>query len=251
MHSEDAPRASGDELLSAFFGLDDALPMAALAICREAPGRDGIPLVFRRAIDAASLDATDFEVETLSGARARPVCVTLLPANEMDELRTVLLIGDLASAADPPIAVTVVDALAALDGTELLGVSADRVVSLEAGPSLALSERSPEPDPELGTTGRGGGCPLGTPQVITVTWEGGVTAPSGGDVGEAQREAYTLTFEDGTSRSPSSFADAMDNDNVQDLCLDSAVRVTRVTVRAGTVVDPRGDLNPATSVAVP
>jgi hypothetical protein len=249
--SEDAPSAAGAELLTAFFGLDDALPMLAAGICREAPGRDGMPLVFRRAIDATSLDAADFEVETRSGARARPLCVTLAPANEMDELRTVLLIGDLASAADPPVAVTVVDSLIANDGTELRGASAERIVALEEGPSLVLAERAPEPDPELGTTGRGGGCPLGTPQVITVTWEGGVTVPGGGDVGEAQRDAYTLTLEAGTSRSPTSFADGMDNDNVQDLCVDTATRVTRVMVRAGTVVDPRGDLNPATSLAVP
>jgi len=247
----DAAGGGSSELVSAFFGLDDAVPMAALGICREAPGRDGMPLVFRRAIDMDSLDASDFEVETRGGARTRPLCVSLLPANEVDELRTVLLIGDLASAADPPIAVTVVDTLTAIDGTELRGASAERVVALEAGPSLALAERAPDPDPELGATGRGGGCPAATPQVVTVTWEGGVTVPEGGDVGDAQRAAYTVTLEDGTSISPSSFADAMDNDNVQDLCLDSLMRATRVTVRAGTVVDPRGDLNPETSIAVP
>jgi len=124
-------------------------------------------------------------------------------------------------------------------------------VPLEAGPSLALAERAPQPDPELGRTGRGGGCPLGTPQVVSVTWEGGVTVPGGGDVGDAQRAAYTVTLEDGTSVSPSAFADGMDNDNVQDLCLDTPIRATTVAVRAGTVVDPRGDLNAATSIGVP
>jgi hypothetical protein len=88
-------------------------------------------------------------------------------------------------------------------------------------------------------------------QVVTVTWEGGITVPGGGDVGDAQRVAYTVSLEDGTSVSPSSFADGMDNDNVQDLCIDSAVRATRVSVRENTVVDPRGDLNPATSIDVP
>lgn len=248
---EDTRASTDSDLVSAFFGLDDSLPVMAAAICLEAPGRDGMPLVFRRAVDGTTLDASDFEVERASGVRSRPLCATLLPANEADELRTVLLIGDLADAEDAPIAVSVTGALTALDGTDLLGMRAERVVALEAGPSLALAERAPQPDPELGRTGRGGGCPLGTMQVVTVTWEGGVTVPGVGDVGDAQRAAYTVSLEDGTSVSPISFADGMDNDNVQDLCIDSAVRATRVSVRENTVVDPRGDLNPATSIDVP
>jgi hypothetical protein len=105
---QDAPATTDSDLVSAFFGLDDSLPMMAAAICMEAPGRDGMPLVFRRAVDGSTLDASDFEVERASGVRSRPLCATLLPANEADELRTVLLIGDLADADDAPVAVSVV-----------------------------------------------------------------------------------------------------------------------------------------------
>ena len=45
-------------------------------------------------------------------------------------------------------------------------------------------------------------------------------------------------------------ADLDDNDNNHNLCLNVADRAASVSFPAGHVVDPNGDLNPATEVAV-
>jgi hypothetical protein len=49
---------------------------------------------------------------------------------------------------------------------------------------------------------------------------------------------------------PFALGDLNDRDNVLDLCLEKSVRPLRVEVDAGTVIDPRGDANPATAVDV-
>ena len=57
-----------------------------------------------------SLQAEDFRVVMQSGAINTPMCVTLRPAGDMDENRTVLLIGEFGNADDdPPVKVLIVD----------------------------------------------------------------------------------------------------------------------------------------------
>ncbi|MGB0153443.1 MAG: hypothetical protein ACPGFB_05365 [Verrucomicrobiales bacterium] len=69
------------KLVSAFFGLDNALPNALNQfIHREMGGKDGMPVVFSHELDVDSLQAGDFEVNTASGKLGRIVCVTLAPA---------------------------------------------------------------------------------------------------------------------------------------------------------------------------
>ena len=55
-------------LLSAFFGLDDALPRFANRVfCRGAAGKDGMPVVFSHEIDVETMQAGDFRVVAASG----------------------------------------------------------------------------------------------------------------------------------------------------------------------------------------
>ena len=49
---------------------------------------------------------------------------------------------------------------------------------------------------------------------------------------------------------PTPIADLGDNDNNHLLCLDTSLPATAVTFPAGHLVDPNGDLNPATQVSV-
>jgi len=238
-------------ILSAFFGLDDALPANVEALCPGAGGLDGLPVIFDREIDSSTLDASDFLVFVGSGQGRRPLCATLRPAWEDDENRTVLLLGDLADGVDdPPVGVEVRGELRAEDGTGMRGVRTDIVVPLEAGPSLVLAEILDEGEGQIGVSGRGGGCPEGTAQVVRLYWAGGVRAPDRSELGDAERVHMRVEAEGRDAVVPFALGDLGDNDNVVDLCFDQPLRAHRVAVDGGTVVDPRGDANPATVVEV-
>ncbi|MBR47839.1 MAG: hypothetical protein CMC59_04540, partial [Flavobacteriaceae bacterium] len=86
-----------DTLVSAFFGLDNALP--SLLLCNQQGSRlDGMPVNFKFPLDASSLSETDFEVLDSLGNIHTPICVSLAPANENGENRTVLLLGEFGTA---------------------------------------------------------------------------------------------------------------------------------------------------------
>ena len=75
------------DLLSAFFGLDNALPGRTRLICRDAPGSDGMPVILSHRIAASAysgrsggMDASVFEVELASGERVAPDCAAPAPA---------------------------------------------------------------------------------------------------------------------------------------------------------------------------
>ena len=80
-------------MLTSFFGLDE-LPPISILFSWTAPGKNGMPVVFSQEVDPETLDPTDFEITTSSGSKHFPDVVTLLPANEEFELRTVLMIGE-------------------------------------------------------------------------------------------------------------------------------------------------------------
>ena len=126
------------------------------------------------------------------------------------------------------------------------------VTPLEAGPSLVLAEVVPAD--EWSVSGRGSACPAETPQVIRVTWAGGVTPSSGRDAGDTERALYRVTVEhpDGTRDDivPVALADLGDNDNNHHLCLDTVDPAIAVSFPAGRLVDPNEDLNPDTSIRV-
>ncbi|MEL6169277.1 MAG: hypothetical protein AAFR35_11330 [Pseudomonadota bacterium] len=248
------------ELLSAFFGLDNGLPrLASRAICRGAFGKDGMPVIFSTEIDHATMQAGDFRVTTASGATGEMHCVTLLPATDGGELRTVLLVGEFGTAeADPPVSVEVVGHIHSIDGTlDFRGAQID-VTPLAPGPSLVMAEIADPAAQDLDLGQRrtdGTDCPSeGTVQAVRAVWAGGVTLENGNEPGEAERDLYRVTVRaaDGMERevTPAALADLGDGDNNHLLCLDTADTPISVAFPAGVFTDPNDDLNPATSVAV-
>ena len=244
-------------LLSAFFGLDNDLPFLANRLCLGASGMDGMPVVLSRTVDEETLQAEDFEVTTREGVKHTPHCVTLRPAQDAGELRTVLLIGEFGNAdEDPPKSVHVVGDLLSdgVDGGEtvnFVGSNVD-VIPLSAGPTLVLAQRIPVEN--LARDTRGTTCPEDVAQVVRVTWTGGVRLPSREDPGDAERQLYQVSVErkDGSlvERVPVALADLGDGDNNHLLCLDTVDRAVSVSFPAGVFVDPNRDLNPDTNIAV-
>jgi hypothetical protein len=241
-------------LLSAFFGLDNGLPFRANLLCLGASGQDGMPIVLSHTIDADTLEPEDFQVVTRSGAQRTPHCVTLRPAQDPGELRTVLLIGEFGDAAnDPPVSVHVVDDLLS-DGTPFVNFRGTRtdVIPLDAGPSIVLAERVPMG--EWASETRGTACPESTQQVVRVTWAGGVRLPNRDEPGDAERRLYRVTVERGDGSIddiiPAALADLGDGDNNHLLCLDTVDAAVSVGFPAGHLVDPNRDLNPDTQIAV-
>lgn len=236
--------------LSAFFGLDNALPLRANRLCLGAAGKDGMPVVLSHTVDPDSLQPEDFRVVTRSGTERTPICATLRPARDAGELRTVLLIGAFGDAADdPPVKVLVAGDLfsdgATGDRANFRGTWS-HVTPLDAGPGLVLAEAVPD-------AGRSA-CPTGTQQVVRATWAGGVRRPDGDDAGAAERALYRVTVEraDGSRDEivPTALADLGDRDNNHLLCLDTPAPAVLVSFPAGHLVDPNQDRNPDTQVAV-
>ena len=257
--AESAQRLSAEQSvrpLSAFFGLDNKLPFGANILCLGAGGEDGMPVVLSHTINPDSLQAEDFRVVRQSGATSTPMCVTLRPAGDKDENRTVLLIGEFGNANDdPPVKVLIVDDMFSdatdnnrvnFRGTEV------SVIPLDAGPEIILAAAVPKEIWSL--SGRGTSCPAATKQVVRVTWTGGVRLPNREELGEAQRTLYkvSLTEADGfrSEESPAALADLNDADNNHFLCLDTTAPATAVTFPAGHLVDPNGDLNTDSKVMV-
>lgn len=243
-------------LLSAFFGLDNALPFMANLLCLGASGLDGMPVVLSRTIDPETLEAEDFEVVTQSGAKQTPHCVALRPAQDPGELRTVLLIGEFGNANDdPPAFVRIVgDLMSDSSRSKRINFRGSdvAVTPLDKGPSLVLGERIAVSN--LAAETRGTLCPQGVQEVVRVTWAGGVRRPNREEAGDAERMLYRVTVEraDGSTQeiAPAALADLGDGDNNHLLCLDTAAVAVSVGFPAGYLVDPNGDLNPDTRITV-
>lgn len=248
-------------VLSAFFGLDDALPITISRICPGGRNTDGMPVIFSQTVNADTLQPADFAVITKSGVRNTPRCVTLSPAVDAGETRTALLIGNLGEAdTDPAIKVEVVgDILAdSAEAANFKGATVD-VTPLDAGPSLIFAEPIPESQWKLdagGRLGQGSGCPtVGTIQVVRAIWAGGVTQRDGTEIDEEGREMYSVSVTNsaGTTEAVTPFAlgDLDDGDNNHLLCLNVSGTPVAVSFGAGYLVDPNADAaNPDTSVAV-
>lgn len=236
-------------LLSAFFGLDNKLPFRSNRFCLGASGQDGMPVVFSHTLNTETVNESDFEVETRSGEVYSPICVTLRPADDEGENRTVLLIGEFGNAeTDPPIRVSIVgDLHSDSEDSKPLnfkGLYTD-VIPLDSGPALILAERVPR---EVWSKERRGTmCPDSSRQVIRVTWTGGVRLPNGHELGETERSLYRIELEGENDRrlslQPDYLADLEDRDNNHLLCLDSEFPAISVSFPAGHLVDPNRDLN--------
>lgn len=248
-------------LLSAFYGLDDDLPKVAdRGVCEGAGGSDGMPVIFSHEIDVNTMQAGDFRVTTASGGIGEITCVTLAPADDKGEFRTALFAGHYGSIDDQPVKVEVIGNLLSIGKSlNYKGASVD-VIPLEDGPTMIWAEVVPEDEWELGKAatplpwGGGSRCPVGTKQVVRVTWVGGVTKPGGDEADDVERVQYKVTalLEDGnkTEATPFALADLGDGDNNHELCLDVAGTPQSVFFPAGFLTDPREDLNPETTIAI-
>lgn len=246
-------------LLSAFFGLDNKLFWVANLICPGAAGKDGMPVIFSSEINHTTMQAGDFEVTTAAGKTGKMHCVSLLPATDAGELRTVLLIGEFGDAkTDPPAQVRIVGNLHSIDGKLNFKDSTIAVTPLSAGANLVMAERvsDKEVDMKLGRRRtKGSSCPVdGVAQEIRVVWAGGVTLANGDEPGDAERQLYKVTVSNGANEVreiiPVALANLGDGDNNHVLCLDTADKALSVSFPAGILRDPNGDLNPQTSVPV-
>ena len=227
-------------LVSAFFGLDNALPDVVNLMCSGGGGKDGMPITFSRRV-IGDIDPAAFTIQTRSGARLHPLCATLRPADADAERHTVLLIGDLGGEpGDPPMTIEMTGNLSLEGGANARGMSAP-IISLADGPTLVLS---------LGVAAGSiqSDCPAETKQIVVAIWSGGVQpGPQADDT--KHREGYVVESDAGEVR-PFALGDIDDNDNYVHVCLKETGPLRRVSFGAGIVVDPRGDLNPATAIAV-
>ena len=235
-----------DTLVSAFFGLDNALP--SLLLCNQQGSRlDGMPVNFKFPLDASSLSETDFEVLDSLGNIHTPICVSLAPANENGENRTVLLLGEFGTAiTNPPVEVRVVGDLFTIDALSgesacseiinLNGITTTNVIPLADGPSLFFAQRI---DDNLNE------CNSGI-QTIQVAWNGGVTPYINGD-NESDLFQYYVGYSDSTGglipHKPISIADINDNDNFHQLCFSTSDEIVKISMMANTVEDPNHDPN--------
>ena len=243
----DVPEGGTDlRILSAYHGLDPLPAQAIIGLCGMAPvsGQDGMPVVFSAQINGDTLSPTAFAVEISSGERVTPLCVTLRPALEPLEQRTVLLIGPFSPEDSLPVGIEIMEQLEDVDGNSLVGLRSEEVTALASGPSLVLAERfAPN------TSGLDGECPTDTAQALQLTWEGGVTGPAGADLDEAQRTAISILLENGNRVTPLSLGDD-DPDNHVIACVAETSPAVSVSVKAGFFHDPGDDANPETRIGV-
>ena len=234
-----------DTIVSAFFGLDNVLPGL---LCNQ-PGSqlDGMPVNFKFPLDVSSLSETDFEVVDRLGNVHTPNCVSLAPANENGENRSVLLLGEFGTAVtNPPVEVRVTGDLFTTDTISgesacseiinLNGITTTNVISLDDGPSLFFAQK---------IDGNLNECNSGT-QTIQVAWNGGITPYISGDT-ESDLFQYYVGYSDCSGvlipHVPISIADIDDNDNFHQLCFSTSDEIVKVSMMANTVEDPNHDPN--------
>ena len=213
--------AESVQILSAFFGLDSRIP-GFLFGCGLSGPQDGMPIVLDRRIPLpALLDPSVFVVHRASGAESPVGCATLAPADEAEERRTILLLGEFASDGDPPVGVEIVGTLLTDDGVDAKGALVETVVPLAAGPSIVLAEHYLISELPTGGTDE---CPADTDHIIKTTWEGGVSGPGGADLDESHRLGTTVEYASGEVRVATLLADAFDNDNHVEFCMSAPGR---------------------------
>ena len=253
VNEEPQDQVKQDVLVSGFFGLDNALP--SLLLCNQQGGLlDGMPVNFKFPLDASSLSETDFEVLDSLGNIHTPLCVSLAPANENGENRTVLLLGEFGTAVtNPPVEIRIVGDLFTADTLSgesacsaiinLNGSTTTNVVPLADGPSLFFAQR---------IDGNLNECNSGT-QTIQVAWNGGVTPYIDGDT-ESDLFQYYVGYSDSSGvlipHVPISIADINDNDNFHQLCFSTSDEIVKISMMANRVEDPNHDPNSYSEIDV-
>jgi hypothetical protein len=234
------------EFLSAYLGALD-LPAGLVPNLEEIAGCDldalaeGLPVVLSRQVDAETLDASDFVVTTSSGNTAAPACARLAPADEDDELQTVLLVGEFGSVEDPPARISITGELLAVDGTDLSGLETDDIDTFEDGPEVVLAKVNPAQEH----------CrSLGSTDEIQTTWQGGVTGPQNSEPGADQLAGFTVADIGGALFPILGFDDLGDDDNYVVVCIPAGLTPATLEVRAATLFDPTNNPNPETTATV-
>ena len=242
------------KVLTAFFGLED-MPIQGLPLYWKVLGKNGMPLVFSQEIDPETLDNTDFEVTTADRTISEVEFVTLKPAEEEFELRTVLFIGEYGTHPNnPPVSVRVVGDLMSRSGQNYTGQTVE-VIPLPEGPTISYAEYFTFDD-NYPYVKRGPGCDCPreeTAMVVRTVWAGGVRATNGKELGDNELNALQVTMVNGTDTiqaHPYKLADLGDNDNNIDLCLKESGIPILVEAKAGIAIDPRGDVNPRTEIRI-
>jgi len=239
------------KMLTAFFGLDNALPPRAVRLYKRAPGQDGMPIVFSQELNPETMQASDFAVITMDGSSHQVEFATFLPANEEFELRTVLLIGEYGNHPNnPPVEVRIVGSLQSRHGIDHKGQSIS-VIPLPEGPILSYVEHFKLDDNyPLVKEGNGCDCPVETKVVVRAVWSGGVRALNGDELGESDLNQFlvqVMVKDDTLWMNPFQLADLGDNDNNIDLCLDRDCVPLVLKVAPNVAIDPNDDPNPPTT----
>ena len=252
------------KILTAFYGIDNYLPITVY--CPGAGAVDGLVIVFSHQIDVSTLDASDFQVISFDSTTYVPDCALLTPAGESNELSTVLLVGEFGTTQiNEPVRVNIVSDLFtlpvnSLDFSRCLsnqnynGYYIDSVISLASGPVISYASKLDLSNAQLGLPNSsgppgnsiGGGCPIGTQQVVQVAWSGGITPFINGMPEVDLKNYYTIWLDSSGFQipyMPASIADLNDNDNYHDLCINASYTPIKVDFAAGFVKDPNGDPN--------
>ena len=256
--SEEVPLVDSQrelKVLSAFFGLDNDLPKTAITISPQAPGMDGMPVVLSHEIDPETLSPDDFRIQTAKGEYYNVDFVTLRPAREAFELRTILLVGEYGDYPDnEPVEVEIIGDLVARSGQNYKGQKI-AVTPLEKGPFISYAEYFKLDDeyPYV-AEGRGCDCPIeDTEIVVRAVWAGGVRALNGEELGENELEKFMVTLMDGEDSlkvHPFQIADLNDDDNNVDLCIRQKGIPILISTEKNTAIDPRDDANEYTEIEV-
>jgi hypothetical protein len=211
----------------------------------QAGGADDVLLlVFASEIDPLGLVPEAFGIVRADGQRVRPVEVRLGPADEGDENRSVLLVGQFGEPRADPIAVHVIANVFSETGESFEGLDVE-VSPLDSADRLLVIERVSPGDAR---------CPAAQ-QVIRTHWSDTLGGVAAGDL-----PAIELLMADGTRRTPIDFDDhaaregesglGPADDNVLDLCVDVSIPVVRLRIAAGLFTDAAGHPTAAAEVSL-
>ncbi|MFV8752521.1 hypothetical protein ACNOYE_18395 [Nannocystaceae bacterium ST9] len=205
---------------------------------------DVLVLVFASEIDPLGLVPEAFGIVRADGQRVRPVEVRLGPADEGDENRSVILVGEFGEPQAEPIAVHVIGSLFGEAGESFAGLDVEVSPSAAADRLLVIERLGPDPSR----------CP-GAQQVLRTYWSDALAGVAASDLA-----AIELLLADGSARAPIDFDDHAGregevglgpaDDNVLDLCIDVATPVVRLRIAAGQFTDAQGHATAAAEVAL-
>lgn len=231
-----APEVNRPRLVSAHF---------THAAADDKSAEDELLLVFSTEVDPSTLDADAFVVVLTNGDLSYPNRALLDPADEVDENRSVTLVGDFG---DPeknaPLAVRILGNVYAENGNPMNDLDAD--VRSFATPDEMVWLEVVEPAEHR--------C-VGARQVVRTYWSDSLRSVDADDLAKVK-----VSFTDGSEVAPLAFDDHADlsgegggraaaDDNVLDLCLGRDAPISNVSVAEAAFADRAGHATASTSRA--